>query len=100
MCRLISRALDHDGQALAELVAFDCGGAAGCYDLADVITQIMARVGVPNFMQMTAHFSIQQQRDVRHFLEVGLASGRYAVRKSLDNSVHGQVPALDRQLAN
>jgi hypothetical protein len=100
MCRLISSALHHDNQALAELIAFDCGGAAGCYDLADVITQIMIRVGEPEFMRMTAHFSPHQQRDVRNFLEVGLEYGSYTVRKSAGNSVHEQLPDLDRQLAH
>lgn len=99
MCQLISQSLHHDSQALAELVAFDCGGAALCYDLGDVITQILCRVGEPEFMRMTAHFSAQQQRDMRSFLEVGLEYGSHSVRKRLGNSVREQFPLLDRQLA-
>jgi hypothetical protein len=86
-------------QALAELVAFDCGGAARCYDLADVITQILCRVGEPEFMRMTATFSTQQQRDVRSFIEVGLKYGQHSVRKRRDNSINQQFPDLDRQLS-
>ena len=99
MCQLISRSLHHDNQALAELVAFDCGGAARCYDLADVITQILCRVGEPEFMRMTATFSTQQQRDVRSFIEVGLEYGQHSVRKRRDNSISQQFPDLDRQLS-
>jgi hypothetical protein len=99
MCQLISRSLHHDSQALAELVAFDCGGAAGCYDLGDVFIQILCRVGEPEFMRMTASFSPQQQQEVRSFLEVGLEYGGSSVRKQLGNSIHEQFPLLDRQLA-
>lgn len=100
MCQLISRALRHDSQALAELAAFDCGGAAGCYDLGDVFIQILGRVGEPEFMRMTAHFSPQQQREVRSFLEVGLEYGSSSVRKELGESIHKQFPLLDNQLAD
>jgi len=99
MCQLISRSLHHDSQALAELVAFDCGGAAGCYDLGDVITQILCRIGEPEFGRMTAHFSLQQQRDVRSLLEVGLEYGSHAVCKRPGDSVREQFPILNRQLA-
>jgi hypothetical protein len=99
ICRLISRSLHHDDQALAELVALNRGGATHCYHLANVVTQILVRVGEPGFMQMTANFSAQQQRDVRKFLEIGLNSGRYTMRKRPSNSIREQAPDLDRQLA-
>jgi hypothetical protein len=99
MRQLISLALHHDSQALAELVAFDCGGAARCYDLGDVILQLLCRVGEPEFMRMTANFSTQQQREVRSFLEVGLEYGSHSTRKNLGNSLREQFPLLDRQLA-
>jgi len=99
MCQLISRSLHHDSQALAQLVALDCGGAAGCYDLGDVILQILCQVGEPEFMRMTANFSLQQQREVRSFLEVGLEYGGSSVRKRLGNFIHEQFPLLDNQLA-
>jgi hypothetical protein len=99
MCRLISRSLHHDSQALAALVAFNCGGAALCYDLGDVVTQILYRVGETEFIRMTANFSVQQQRNVRSFVEVGLEYGRYAPHEDSGKSIHEQFPSLDHQLA-
>lgn len=95
---LIHQSLNHNADAVAELLRFPCGGAAGCYDLGSVITQIAYNVGEKNFSEMIKNFPKEQKRDILNYLEVGLEYG-YRLEKSTPNkTVQQQFPFLYKNL--
>ncbi|MGE5107776.1 MAG: hypothetical protein ACM3H8_09540 [Sphingobacteriales bacterium] len=97
---LIHQSLNRNTEAFAELLRFPCGGAAGCYDLGSVITQIVYKVGEQNFSEMIKNFSKEQKHDIRNYLEVGLEYG-YRVEKSAPNkTVDQQFPFLNKMLVH
>jgi hypothetical protein len=96
--KLVHQSLNRNAEAFAELLRFPCGGAAGCYDLGSVITQIVYKVGEQNFSEMIKNFSKEQKRDILNYLEVGLEYG-YNLEKSAPNkTVDQQFPFLNKSL--
>ena len=52
---LIEQTLNKDETALAKLSDFWCGGASGCYDLGFIVTQIIYKLGVEDFVTMVVN---------------------------------------------
>jgi len=95
---LIKRTLSRDSAALIELINFNCGGAAGCYDLGSVITQIVNRIGEYKFLKMVSQFSNQQKLQIRNFIVVGLEYG-YRLNVDMENkTIDKQFPEIDKIL--
>ena len=64
LCNIIKRTLDKDQHALIELTEFWCGGAAGCYDLGYVLTQIINKIGEPEFIKLTHGLTEKQKNEI------------------------------------
>jgi len=97
---LIHKSLNRDTEAFGELLRFKCGGAAGCYDLGSVITQIVYRLGEQNFSEMIKNFSNEQKRDIRNYLEVGLEYGYRLEKSTANKTVDQQFPFLSKSLVH
>ena len=67
---LIEQTLNKDETALAKLSDFWCGGASGCYDLGFIVTQIIYKLGVEDFVTMVEKLG-QKERTVLYSLIQG-----------------------------
>jgi hypothetical protein len=83
LIQLIEKTLKKDSESLIKLMDFWCGGAAGCYDLGYVLTQIAYKVGEDEFHKMIKHFTKSQKSSLTSFLNVGSKYGNYK-NKTLD----------------
>jgi hypothetical protein len=95
---LIHKSINRNADAFAELLKFECGGAAGCYDLGSVITQIVYRTGERDFLNMVSSFSREQKSAIRNYLEVGLEYGYSLTRDTPNKSIESQFPMLIKTL--
>ncbi|HMF72846.1 MAG TPA: hypothetical protein VK616_15315 [Flavitalea sp.] len=96
---LIIRTLNRENQALAELAHFDCGGAAGCYDLGFVVTQIIYKMGESKFAEMLSRLSDESAREVEVLISVGLEYGDNDQNEKTDNTtIERAFPQLLRQI--
>ena len=75
LINLIDRTLNNDDKALAELISFPCGGAAGCYDLGFIITQIIYAKTHQDFLNLASDLDYNQIKQLRALIEVGLEYG-------------------------
>lgn len=75
LVRLIKQTLKRDEASFAQLIGYWCGGAAGCYDLGGVITQIIYKIGEDDFIHMTNHLSSDQKKALKGLIDVGLEYG-------------------------
>lgn len=73
--RDIKNTLSGDGQSLRSLVLFDCGGAAGCYDLGYVLTQLIYRVGENKVVEMGRSLNKRELAELESLLIAGLEYG-------------------------
>ncbi|UXE68672.1 MAG: hypothetical protein KA713_08920 [Chryseotalea sp. WA131a] len=64
-CNIINRTLEKDQQALIELTEFSCGGAAGCYDLGYVLTQVINRIGEQEFIKLINGLTEKQKNEIK-----------------------------------
>ena len=92
LCHLIERALNKDSEALVGLINFPCGGAAGCYDVGYIVSQLVYRIGEHEFIQMTSKLTKQQQIEIRNYIEVGLEYGHNNLK------IEHEFPELDKIL--
>lgn len=72
---LIKQALNKDEKSIIQLMEFSCGGAAGCYDLGYVLVQIVYKIGEEDFITMTNKLTLDQKRNLKGFIDVGLEYG-------------------------
>lgn len=73
--QLIQKTLKEDEIALDKLINFGCGGAAGCYDLGFIVTQIIYRMGEKEFVRMASKLEINSLYGLEGLVEVGLEYG-------------------------
>ena len=83
LTQLIEKVLKKDSESLIKLMGFWCGGAAGCYDLGYVLTQIVYKVNEDEFLKMIKHLTKSQKSNLNSFLNVGFEYGNYE-NKTLD----------------
>ena len=88
--KLISQTLNKDEKALAKLNNFWCGGAAGCYDLGFIITQIIYRIGEQEFAKMIEKLNKEETNSIEGLIVVGLEYG--------DNNKDGKMD--DKRIEN
>lgn len=72
---LIESVLNKDEKALVELINFNCGGGAGCYDLGYVFTQIIYQLGEAKFVQLVHHLKPSEALRMLSLIGVGLEYG-------------------------
>jgi hypothetical protein len=71
----IKKTLSGDESSLRNLVLFDCGGAAGCYDLGFVLTQLIYRLGEKHFAEMAKSLTKDELATLESLIIVGLGYG-------------------------
>lgn len=72
---LIKRVLAKDKTAVKELLNFDCGGGAGCYDLGFIFSEMVYKMGENEFINLTNDLSDDEKATLSGFLDVGLEYG-------------------------
>lgn len=96
---LIEQALKKDSQALAELIYFPCGGAAGCYDLGAVLVEIVYRVGEEDFIAMVRNLPQNHKTQISSLLRVGLEYGNFGPEsKNNIKKLEDEFPRLNEEL--
>jgi hypothetical protein len=80
---LIKQTLKKNDKSLVQLIDYWCGGAAGCYDLGNVITQIIFKMGEDDFILMSNRLTLHQKNNLKALIDVGFEYG--------DNSNYGIV---------
>lgn len=73
--RLIKGVLSKDKNALKELVDFDCGGGAGCYDLGFIFSELVNKLGEDNFIVLASDLTVQKKGELASLLMGGLEYG-------------------------
>jgi hypothetical protein len=97
----IHRTLEKNTKDLVELIKFPCGGAAGCYDLGFIMTQIIYKMGEKEFMQIAEKLGKDEANQLAGFIEVGLEYGyHYKVNKSNEERFQDEFPELYEMLLN
>lgn len=99
-CMLINQTLNQNSSALIALLNFPCGGAAGCYDLGSVISQIAYKIGEQDFFKMINIFSKKQKTEIRSFIEVGLKYGFRLNNNRPNKTLDEEFPLLSKALPN
>jgi hypothetical protein len=80
-CNMVSKTLKGDEKALGEMVNFWCGGASDCYDLGDIVTQIIYKMGDSTFTEMAYKLSYEDKKSLYDFIGVGLEYGSHGQGK-------------------
>jgi len=87
---LIHETLNKDEKALAKLNKFWRVGAAGCYDLGFVVTQIIYRIGEKEFATMLEKLTREETNSIEGVIMAGLEYG--------DNDKDGKID--DKRIEN
>ena len=85
--KLVSETLGGDEEALAGLTKFWCGGAAGCYDLGFIVTQIIYRIGENKFITMVEKLDKENGLELEGLISVGLEYGDNDKDGKMDNKM-------------
>ena len=97
--KLIRQTLNKDEKALVKLNNFWCGGAAGCYDLGFVITQIIYRIGEEDFIKMVNKLDCKEVVELEWYIRLGLAYGDHDKDGILDDrKIENEFPNFYRLL--
>jgi len=97
--KLISQTLNKDEKALAKLNNFWCGGGAGCYDLGYVVTQIIYRLGEPDFIIMADKLDRKDIPELEGLIMAGLEYGDNDKDGKMDNKrIETEFPELFKLL--
>ncbi len=72
LAELIKLTINKDDTSLVQLIDYWCGGAAGCYDLGGVITQIIYKIGEDDFIIMVNKLSLDKKNNLKGLIDVGL----------------------------
>jgi hypothetical protein len=97
--KLVNKTLGGDEEALAALTKFECGGAAGCYDLGFIVTQIIYRIGENKFIIMVERLHKEKLLELEGLISVGLEYGDNNKDGKLDNKIfHVEFPKLYKVL--
>ena len=92
---LIEQTLNKDETALAKLSDFWCGGASGCYDLGFIVTQIIYKLGVEDFVTMVEKLGQKERAALYSLILFGLEYGDNDKDGKKDNRlIEDEFPAL------
>lgn len=75
LSHLIQGVLNQDKTALQQLINFDCGGGAGCYDLGYILSQLVFRLGEDEFIVLSQDLSTDDKEMLSFWLLCGLEYG-------------------------
>ena len=99
LCDIINRTLNKDQRALIELTEFWCGGAAGCYDLGYVLTQVINRIGEQEFIKLVNGLTEKQKNEISGLIAVGLEYGDNDYDGLMDDTtINATFPDLEQAL--
>ena len=97
---LIKRVLEKDSSALVELINFDCGGGAGCYDLGYIITQIIYQISEEDFIVMMSALSSVDKSRLQELILAGLEYGDNNYDGKMDNiPLETALPSVNQYLS-
>ncbi len=97
--QLIHQTLNRDEKALAKLNKFWCGGAAGCYDLGFIITQIIYRIGEKEFASMVKKLNKEETNSIEGLIMAGLEYGDNDKDGKMDDkTIENEFPELQKLL--
>ncbi len=85
--KLVKETLSGNDEGLAELTKFQCGGAAGCYDLGFIVTQIIYRIGENKFITMVENLDRENGLELEGLISVGLEYGDNDKDGKMDNKM-------------
>ena len=99
--KLVRLTLNKDENALNKLNNFWCGGAAGCYDLGFIVTQIIYRLGEDEFIKMVVKLDRDKILGLEGLIEVGLEYGDNNKDGKMDNKrIETEFPKLHKVLSD
>lgn len=81
LSELITQTLNKDSNALSELTEFWCGGGAGCYDLGNILSEIVYKMGESEFIELVSELDSEQKLNLNGLLRAGLEYGYRPNRK-------------------
>jgi hypothetical protein len=97
--QLILQTLKKNDKSLAKLNNYWCGGAAGCYDLGFIVTQIIYRLGEKDFMTMVDKLDSKETLGLEGLIAVGLEYGDNDKDSKMDNKrIENEFPELKKLL--
>ncbi|QTV04985.1 hypothetical protein [Faecalibacter bovis] len=95
--KIIIRCLNQESSAFKDLQSFECGGAAGCYNLGYILTQIIFKIGEDNYIKTTSQLPHQIQEYLKAFIRVGLEYGDNNYDGVMDNlRIKSTFPKIDQ----
>ncbi|MBL0911286.1 MAG: hypothetical protein IBJ09_02850 [Bacteroidia bacterium] len=101
LCMLIERNLEGDPEALRRIAALHCGDGAGCYDLGQVITQIIYRRGEKDFAETIQQAGPGNLPRLKSLIRAGLEYGDQEGDGHADErSVEETFPLLNKMLSD
>lgn len=96
---LIHKSLQQDKKSFIELVDYNYGGGAGCYDLGSIIVQIIYRIGEENTIEMVKDLTPKQARYLHLLIGAGLEYGDNDYDEKPDNKlIENEFPVLEKTL--
>ena len=99
--KLIRGTLVKDEKALIKLNNFWCGGAAGCYDLGFVITQIIYKIGQNEFIDIVNKLKKEDIMNLAGLIEAGLEYGDNNKDGKMDNmKIEIEFPRIHKILSS
>jgi hypothetical protein len=76
-----------------------CGGAAGCYDLGFIITQIIYRIGEKEFASMVKKLNKEETNSIEGLIMAGLEYGDNDKDGKMDDKrIENEFPELQKLL--
>jgi hypothetical protein len=101
LCFLIENSLKKDEESLKKLIKVSCGGASGCYDLGEVIVQVICKIGESDFTSMAVRLNKEDRNELKDLIRVGLEYGskNFFGVKNL-GKLEIQFPELNQALDN
>lgn len=82
---IINSCLKKEPKAFRDILNFNCGDGAGCYDLGYILTQIIYKIGEDNYLKSISKLSKHEQINLSSFIRVGLEYGDNDYDGKMDN---------------
>lgn len=94
----IEGVLAQESKFLPMLLEYDCGGAAGCYGLGNVIVQIINKIGEEKFIAMVKELNNAEKEELRGFINVGLEYGDSLHKNRKNRTFESEFPTLFKEI--
>ena len=75
LTEIIKKSLNKDKSGIIQLVNFECGGGAGCYNLGFILTQIIYEINEDEFINVINQIDKKQKNRISSLIGVGLEYG-------------------------